>query len=267
MTHLINKRYLMYALKLIAICFAAIVSGTSSARQANVVAAADLKFALDEVAKSFKQDTAKSVNIIYGSSGTFATQIRNGAPFQMYLSADEDFVFKLHRDGFTRDQGQLYAIGRIVLMAPKGSSLPVDSDFAGLAAQLRAGKITRFAIANPEHAPYGRRAEEALKKKGLWEAIRPKLVLGENVAQTAQFALSGSAQGGIIALSLAKSPQMADLGNFALIPSEWHEPLRQRMVLLKNADSTTEAFYQYLQQPAARIIMRRFGFSLPGDSN
>jgi molybdate transport system substrate-binding protein len=185
----------------------------------------------------------------------------------MYLSADEDFVFKLHRDGFTRDQGQLYAIGRIVLMAPKGSSLPVDSDFAGLAAQLRAGKITRFAIANPEHAPYGRRAEEALKKKGLWEAIRPKLVLGENVAQTAQFALSGSAQGGIIALSLAKSPQMADLGNFALIPSEWHEPLRQRMVLLKNADSTTEAFYQYLQQPAARIIMRRFGFSLPGDSN
>lgn len=243
------------------------IAGQSLANEPVIVAAADLKFALDEVAKSFKQDTAKSVNIIYGSSGTFATQIRNGAPFQMYLSADEDFVFKLHRDGFTRDQGQLYAIGRIVLMAPKGSSLPVDSDFAGLAAQLQAGKITRFAIANPEHAPYGRRAEEALKKKGLWEAIRPKLVLGENVAQTAQFALSGSAQGGIIALSLAKSPQMADLGTFALIPSEWHEPLRQRMVLLKNADSTTEAFYQYLQQPAARIIMRRFGFNLPGDSN
>lgn len=115
-----------------------------------IVAAADLKFALDEVAKSFKQETAKSVNIIYGSSGTFATQIRNGAPFQMYLSADEDFVFKLHSEGLTRDQGHLYAIGRIVLMAPKGSNLSVDSDLTGLAAKLKSGKITRFAIANPE---------------------------------------------------------------------------------------------------------------------
>lgn len=232
-----------------------------------IAAAADLKFALDEVAQSFKKDTGQSVKLTFGSSGTFATQIRNGAPFQMYLSADEDYVLKLHADGFTRDQGTLYAIGRIVLMAPPSSTLPVDGELKGLATQLKAGQIKRFAIANPEHAPYGRRAEEVLKRAGLWEAIQPKLVFGENVSQAAQFAISGSAEGGIIALSLAKSPQMAQLGRYAVIPAEWHEPLRQRMVLLKNADTTAQAFYRYVQEPPARAVMRRFGFGLPGESN
>jgi molybdate transport system substrate-binding protein len=242
-------------------------TGQTFAAEPVVAAAADLKFALDEVAQSFKKDTGQSVMLTFGSSGTFATQIRNGAPFQMYLSADEDYVFKLHADGLTRDQGTLYAIGRIVLMAPPSSSLPVDSELKGLAAQIKTGQIKRFAIANPEHAPYGRRAVEALKRAGVWEAIRPKLVFGENVSQAAQFTTSGSAQGGIIALSLAKSPQLAQLGRYAVIPAEWHEPLRQRMVLLKNADTTAQAFYRYVQQPSARAVMRRYGFVLPGESN
>lgn len=232
-----------------------------------IAAAADLKFALEEVAQSFKKDTGQSVKLTFGSSGTFATQIRNGAPFQMYLSADEDYVLKLHAEGLTRDQGVLYAIGRIVLMVPPGSALPVDGELKGLAAQLKAGQIKRFAIANPEHAPYGRRAEEALRKAGLWEAMQPKLVFGENVSQAAQFALSGSADGGIIALSLAKSPQMTQLGRYAVIPADWHEPLRQRMVLLKGADATAQAFYRYVQEPAARTVMRRYGFVLPGEAN
>ena len=214
----------------------------------------------------FKKDTGQSVRLTFGSSGTFATQIRNGAPFQMYLSADETYVAKLHADGFTRDAGSLYAIGRIALMAPPSSDLPVDSELKGLADHLRTGKIKRFAIANPEHAPYGRRAEEALRKAGLWDAIKPKLVFGENVSQAAQFATSGSAEGGIIALSLAKSPQMEKLGRYAVLPADWHEPLRQRMVLLKNADATAQAFYRYLQEPAARVVMRRYGFGLPGET-
>jgi molybdate transport system substrate-binding protein len=230
-----------------------------------VAAAADLKFALEEVAQSFKKETQQSVKLTFGSSGTFATQIRNGAPFQMYLSADEEFVFKLHAEGLTLDQGTLYAIGRMVIMAPPSSDLPVDGELKGLAAQLKAGQIKRFAIANPEHAPYGRRAEEALKHAGLWDSIRPKLVLGENVSQAAQFATSGSAKGGIVALSLAKSQQMAHLGRYAVIPAGWHAPLRQRMVLLKNAGSTAQAFYRYMQAPAARSIMRRYGFVLPGE--
>jgi len=231
-----------------------------------VAAAADLKFALDEIAAAFKKDTGHSVKLTFGSSGTFATQIRNGAPFQMYLSADEEYVSRLHAEGFTRDTGTLYAIGRIVLLAPSTSKLSVDSELRGLAAQLKAGQIKRFAIANPGHAPYGRRAEEALRKAGLWEQIRPKLVLGENVAQAAQFATSGSTGGGIVALSLAMSPQMAKIGRFAVIPADWHAPLRQRMVLLKNAGATAHSFYGYLQTPAARSIMRRYGFELPGET-
>ena len=241
--------------------------GCAQAAEPIVAAAADLKFALDEVAQAFKKDTGQSVNLTFGSSGTFATQIRNGAPFQMYLSADEDYILKLHAEGLTRDQGVLYGIGRIVLMAPPSSTLPVDGELKGLAGQLKAGQIKRFAIANPEHAPYGRRAEEALRHAGLWDVIKPKLVLGENVSQAAQFATSGSADGGIIALSLAMSPQMAQLGRYAVIPAEWHAPLRQRMVLLKNADATAQAFYRYMQEPAARVVMRRYGFVLPGEVN
>lgn len=232
-----------------------------------VAAAADLKFALEEVAQAFTEDTGQSVNLAFGSSGTFATQIRHGAPFELYLSADEDYVRTLHADGFTRDAGTLYAIGRIVLIAPPGSPLPVDGKLQGLATQLEAGAVKRFAIANPEHAPYGRRAEEALRHAGLWEALRPKLIIGENVAQAAQFATSASADGGIIALSLALSPQMASLGRHALIPAEWHAPLRQRMVLLKNAGATAAAFYRYLQQPSTRAIMHRYGFALPGEND
>lgn len=249
---------------------AALLSVTSIAVPAAepvVVAASDLKFALEDIAATFHQERGLAVKLSFGSSGTFATQIRNGAPFALYLSADEDYVRALHADGFTRDEGTLYAIGRIVLMAPPGSALPVDGELKGLAAQLRAGKIRRFAIANPDHAPYGQRAAEALRHAGLWSAIEPRLVLGENVSQAAQFAVSGSAQGGIVALSLAVAPQMKNLARYALIPEQWHAPLRQRMVLLKGADTTAEAFYRYLQEPAARRVMRAYGFALPGESD
>jgi molybdate transport system substrate-binding protein len=249
---------------------AAVLSAASIAVPAAspvVAAASDLKFALEEIAAEFQKERGLAVRLSFGSSGTFATQIRNGAPFALYLSADEQYIRALHADGYTRDAGALYAIGRLVLLAPPGSELAVDGELKGLAMALRAGKIRRFAIANPEHAPYGQRAAEALRHAGLWSAIEPRLVLGENVSQAAQFAVSGSAQGGIVALSLAVAPQMKDLASYALIPADWHAPLRQRMVLLKGADATAEAFYQYLQQPAARRVMRTFGFTLPGESD
>lgn len=243
------------------------LSAPARAAEPVVAAAADLKFALEEIAQTFQKDTGQTVKLTFGSSGTFATQIRHGAPFELYLSADEDYVKTLHAEGYTRDAGTLYAIGRIVLIAPPDSKLPVDGELKGLAEHLEAGALNRFAIANPEHAPYGRRAEEALRHAGLWDAIQPKLVFGENVAQTAQFATSGSADGGIIALSLALSPQMAKLGRHALIPAEWHAPLKQRMVLLKQAGPAAAAFYRYLQEPAARAVMHRYGFVLPDEAD
>jgi molybdate transport system substrate-binding protein len=136
---------------------------------------------------------------------------------------------------------------------------------ADLKAALSDGRVQRFAIANPEHAPYGRAAEQALTKLGLWDSVRPRLVLGENVSQAAQFAAGGSAQGGIFAYSLALSPTVSRMGNYALLPAELHQPLRQRMVLVKGAGETSRAFYAYLREPAARAILKRHGFLLPGE--
>ncbi len=231
-----------------------------------VAAAADLQFALVEVADAFKMSTGRSVKLTFGSSGNFARQIRQGAPFEVFFSANEDFVKDLARDGFTRNAGDLYAIGRIVLMVPKGSPLKADGRLADLRTALTDGRLKKFAIANPEHAPYGARAEEALRHAGLWEAIRPRLVYGENVSQTAQFATSGNTQGGIIAYSLALAPQVAALGSFELIPADWHQPLRQAMVLTKSAGATAEAFYAFAKSPEVRAIFRRYGFVLPGEA-
>ncbi len=228
-----------------------------------IAAASDLQFALEEIAAAFESETGEAVELSFGSSGNFARQIRQGAPYQMYLSADERFVLDLHKDGFTRGEGVLYALGRIVIFTPHGSPLEADGNLVDLASALVEGRVTRFAIANPEHAPYGMAAEQALRNRGLWEAITPRLVFGENVSQAAQFAASGNAQGGIIAYSLALAPRVAARGSFALIPEAWHSPLSQRMVLLTIAGPVAERFYRHLQTPPAREILRRYGFAVP----
>lgn len=243
------------------------VSNAQQPQPPNIAAAADLKFALDEVGAAFTRDTGKVVTLTYGSSGNFLRQIQQGAPFQMFLSADEGFVRQLADAGKTVDGGTLYAIGRIVLFAPKNAPFKVDPELKDFRAALADGRIQKFAIANPEHAPYGLAAEQALRSRGLWDAVQPKLVMGENVAQAAQFASSGSTQGGIFAYSLALSQHVGDLGTFVLLPADWHEPLRQRMVLLKGADDTARAFYAYVQQPAARAIFRKYGFVLPSEGS
>ena len=232
-----------------------------------IAAASDLQFALEEIAEAFEDDTGEAVELTFGSSGNFARQIRQGAPYDMYLSADERFVLDLHEDGFTRDDGVLYALGRIVLFTPHSAPLEADGRLDDLAAALEEGRVTRFAIANPEHAPYGLAAEQALRHRGLWEAITPALVFGENVSQAAQFAATGNTDGGIIAYSLALAPPVAARGAFDLIPEDWHAPLRQRMVLLDGAGAVAERFYAYLQTPPAQVILRRHGFELPEEGN
>jgi molybdate transport system substrate-binding protein len=230
-----------------------------------VAAASDLQFALQEIAVRFQEDTRHRVKLSFGSSGNFYRQIAQGAPFELYLSADEDYVLKLAAAGHTVDQGTLYATGRIVLFAPHGSPLTVDAQAAGLEAALTEGRIRRFAIANPDHAPYGRAARQALQSLGLWPRLETRLVLGENVSQAAQFATSGSTEGGIFAYSLALSPNVARLGSFVLLAETLHQPLRQRMVLINNAGATAQAFYRYLQQAAARAVFERYGFVLPAE--
>lgn len=232
---------------------------------ATVAAASDLKFALDEVAARFTAQTGQALRLVYGSSGNFTAQILQGAPFHLFLSADEDFVFRLADAGRTEDRGRLYALGRIGLLVPPGSPLKPDGSLADLAAALQDGRLQRLAIANPEHAPYGMRAREALQHRGLWDAIRPRLVYGENVSQAAQFATAGSTQGGIVAQSLALAPAVARLGRFDLIPEAWHRPLRQRMVLVRGAPPAARAFHDFLASPAAQAVLAGYGFAAPRD--
>lgn len=228
-----------------------------------IAVASDLSFAITEVAQRFTADTGSKARITLGATGNFARQIRAGAPFQMFMAADEAFVQDLAADGLTRDGGALYAEGRVSIIVPNGSVLNADGSLEDLRRALTEGRLSRFAIANPDHAPYGQRAKEALQHAGLWDAIQPHLVLGENVAQAAQFAVSGNADGGLIAHSLALAPELATRGTSALIPSEWHNPLLQRMVLLPLAGPVAEAFYAYIQSDAAKAILSGYGFSLP----
>ncbi len=228
-----------------------------------IAAASDLSFALTEIADRFAREQRQRVELVFGSSGVLARQVQNGAPFELFLSADEALVEELSGAGLTRDRGMLYAIGRIVLFAPAGSPLVPGEGLDGVARLLASGRMTRFAIANPEHAPYGRAAEAALRKRRLWEGLRPHLVMGENISQAAQFATTGTAVGGIIAYSLALAPHLKQRGTFALIPDTEHAPLRQRMVLLERAGPIADRFYRYLQEAQARAIFERFGFTLP----
>ena len=243
----------------------ALATPTTAQTLPTLAAASDLKFAIEEVAAQFEKETGNKLRLVFGSSGNFYSQIRQGAPFQMFMSADESFVFKLADANKTMDLGRAYALGRIGIFVPHGSALKADGALQDVAAALKDGRLQKFAIANPEHAPYGTRAKEALQSAGVWSAIESKLVLGENISQTAQFAASGSTQGGIIALSLAKAPSIAKLGEFALIPESMHQPLKQRMVLIKDAPPALRAFYDYLATPAAQAIMVRYGFAMPKD--
>ena len=255
-------RYLSLCLGLLAV---SPPGGSAAAlqRPPTIAAASDLQFALEAIAKAFTAETGERVSLVFGSSGNLTRQIISGAPFELFLSADEAFVNTLADAGHTRDRGVLYAIGRIVLFAPRGSPLVVDEQMTGVRALLAKDSAMRFAIANPEHAPYGRAAEAALRARGLWDVLQPSLVLGENISQTAQFATAGGAAGGIIAYSLVLAPALKGRGTYALIPESLHPPLRQRMVLLKRAGPAIQRFYAYLQQPAARALFAQYGFAVP----
>lgn len=229
-----------------------------------VAAASDLQYALPELAAAFEKQSPHRLRISFGSSGQFTAQIQQGAPFELFLSADESYVQRLQAARLTRDAGALYAVGRIVLFAPRGSTFEARQGLTGLKQALVQGKIKHLAIANPAHAPYGRAAREALRATQIWPLPKPaRLLLGENASQAAQFALSGSVDAAIIPYALALAPAFKGQGDYQLIAETLHQPLRQRMVLLKSAGQPAQAFYAYLQTAAARQILSRYGFVLP----
>lgn len=233
-----------------------------SAAPPPIAAAASLRYALEEAATAFRADTAKTVRISFAASGTLVQQIEAGAPFQLFLSADEAHVFRLADKGFATDNGQVYAVGRLVLAAPADSRIPLDPDLKGLGEALAAGQVRRLSIANPETAPYGTRAKEALSATGLWPQASSRLVTGENVGQAFQFVATGGADAGFISLSLVKSPGFS--GRYAIVNPRLHQPLTQRMLILKGAGPVARDFHRWLLSPRGQAVLARHGYAPPG---
>jgi molybdate transport system substrate-binding protein len=231
-----------------------------------VAAASDLTYAMNEIATNFEKATGCAVRLSFGSSGNFLTQFENGAPFDVFFSADIAYPKKLEAEGLAAPGSTyLYAIGKIVLWTRKDSRVDIGK---GLPA-LRDPAAQKIAIANPEHAPYGRAAEEALKKSGVYDAVKERLVLGENISQAAQFVESGNADVGILALSLALSPALYAEGQFNSIPANLYTPIEQGAVVPLAAPNLNAArlFFKYCKLPATVAVFERYGFALPAKTN
>jgi molybdate transport system substrate-binding protein len=246
----------------VALLFALLAFQSAAAQEVRVAAAADLKFALDELGMHYEKQTERHIAVSYGSSGNFFAQIQNGAPFDLFLSADIEYPRKLDAAGLAEPATLYeYALGRIVIWMPTDTR--TDLAKLGWKALLDPG-IEKIAIGNPEHAPYGRAAVAALRSAGIYEQVRAKLVYGENIAQAAQFVASGNAQAGILALSLALSPPMRE-GKRWDIPANMHPPIEQAAVILKSAKDKdgARAFLTFLRSAEARKILESYGFRPP----
>ncbi|MEF3193932.1 MAG: molybdate ABC transporter substrate-binding protein [Halothiobacillaceae bacterium] len=238
------------------------LSGVAAADEAKIAAAADLKYAFNEIKAQFeKKHPEHKLEIIMGSSGKFTQQIENGAPYDVFFSADVNFPKKLVASGKAIEPVTTYAFGRVVLWSPK-----VDASKLTLA-DLTKPEFRKIAIAAPDHAPYGQRAKEALEHAKVWDKIENKIVYGENISHTAQLIDTQAAEIGIIALSLALNDKLKSKGGYYLIPGDYHKPLEQAYVVTKHGENNKAAlaFAEFMRTEDARKIMRHYGFVLPGE--
>lgn len=231
------------------------------AQPATVAVASNMKDAFSEIATAFKAPGKPNLRVVYGSSGNLTTQIMNGAPFSLFIAADEYFPLELYKKGKTVDEGAVYAIGKLALIAKAASTATLVDNKADIArAVMKANKV---AIAKPELAPYGRAAIEYLKAEGLWEIARNKVVYGDNVGAITTYVLTGAADLGFTALSLAKSPEVAKEANYLPLNSKLYEPIRQRMILIKGAPPEVIDLYRFIQSPQAKMILQKYGYTTP----
>jgi len=239
----------------------AIVFATLSvtAQKVNVAAAANLRYVLEEIKTAYvKQHPKAKVNLTFGASGMLVQQIMNGASFDFFMAADNDFPLKLKDKGLTTGAMSTYAFGKLALY-----SITLDVDKKGLAA-LKDPSVKKIAIANPETAPYGERSVELLKSQKLYEQLKSKIVLGENISQAAQFAFTGNAEIGFIALSLALAPEMTGKGNYYVVPQSLYKPIEQACILIKTPVLNTEAskFRKFVLSPETKSIWVKYGYSV-----
>ena len=237
-----------------------------AAQSITVAAAADLQDAIQDIAAGFHNETGKEVKLTYGSSGNFFQQIQNGAPFDMFFSANLDYPKKLESSGLTVPGSfYQYARGKIVVWVPNDSKLDIDS---GLKSLLEPA-VKKIAVANPQHAPYGQAAVAAMQKEGVYEKVKDKFVLGENISQTASFVVSGAADAGVLALSLALSPNLKAKGRYAEIPVTEYPAIEQACVILNSSKDkeTAKQFLSYIKTTAVADALKRYGFDVANSSD
>ena len=238
-----------------------LVTNLALAQGTTVAVAANMKDAFSEIAIAFKATRKSELRVVYGSSGNFASQILNGAPFSLLIAADEQFPLELYKKGKAVDEGTVYAIGKLALIAKSSSGIVlVDNKVEIAKAIARANKI---AIAKPELAPYGKAALEYLKAEGLWDLVKDKLVYGDNIGVATTYVLTGSVDIGFTALSLAQSPAVIKETHFLILNAKLYEPIRQRMVLIKGAPQEATDLYQFMQGPQAKVILQKYGYTTP----
>ncbi|QWE13159.1 molybdate ABC transporter substrate-binding protein [Polynucleobacter sp. AP-Titi-500A-B4] len=231
------------------------------AQGATVAVAANMKDAFGEIASAFKATGKAEMRVVYGSSGNFTAQIMNGAPFNLFIAADERFPLELYKNGKTMNEGSVYAIGKLALIAKTSSGIELhDSKTEISNAIMKANKI---AIAKPELAPYGKAAMEYLKAEGLWDLAKDKLVYGDNIGLATTYVVTGAADIGFTALSLAKSPEVTKTTRFVLLSSKLYEPIQQRMVLIKGAPQEAQDLYLFMQGQQAKSILQKYGYTTP----
>jgi len=235
---------------------AAVFTGPVIADEIRVAVASNFRFAIEELAPRFEQATGHEVTLIFGSTGKHFAQIENGAPFDVFLAADELRARMLEEDGLVVAGSRfVYAIGKLALWTADAEDV-VDGD------RLSAGNFRFLAIANPTLAPYGRAARQALVKLGIWEALHPRIVQGENVAQAYQFVVTGNAELGLIALAQIRIPGGGTSGSHWEIPRTHYDPIRQQAVLLTDTPATRE-FSKFLRSEAALAVIRSYGYDVP----
>ena len=234
----------------------------AGANTINVAVASNMSHAISEIARSFERDAGIRPRLSFGSSGNFTRQLIQGAPYKLFLSADKKYVEVLKSSGVRMLADVSLARGQLSLFVPSASSLSKQNNLDSVIRELQHGRYSRLVIANPEHAPYGIAAQQALQNAGLWAIERQRLLLAENAAQATQIAISGNVDAGIIPASHARLPELAGKGRAFTIPENWHSPLTQHLLLLDGANAVETQFFEFLQSEKAKSILKEHGYAV-----
>lgn len=238
-------------------------SSASASNSPVVAIAANMTHAMTDIIAQYQQETGNHIRVSYGSSGNFTRQLLQGAPYKLFITAHKKYADILAKKTNIIDISTPYVSGRIGLFIPTDSKLAGSDTLEAVIVALQSEHYRRVVIANPEHAPYGVAAQQALQQAGVWTKLRKRLLLAENAAQAAQFTVSGGVDVGIIPASLAVVPEISNKGKFFLIPESWHQTLEHHLLLINSARETVKHFYDYLLSDRTKRILRNYGYSIP----